>query len=96
MKKEEARLQEAEGKGKLGRGRDVHRSLLHFADTFRDLESDGILDTLNDVDVYCLHYVFLPRLDKPYLPASEETERLHTQLLEKTIRTNGDCILYRT
>ncbi len=44
--------------------RDVHRSLLHFADTFRDFESEGILDTLNDVDMYCLHHVFLPRLNK--------------------------------
>ena len=44
--------------------RDVHRAVLHFADTFCDLESDGILDTLNDVDMFCLHYVFLPRLNK--------------------------------
>lgn len=32
--------------------------------TFRDLESDGILDVLNDVDMFCLHYVSLPRLNK--------------------------------
>lgn len=44
--------------------RDVHHSLLHFADLFRDLESEEILDTLNDVDMYCLHYIFLPRLKK--------------------------------
>jgi hypothetical protein len=44
--------------------RDVHRSVLHFADTFRGLESDGVLDTLNDADMFSLHYVFLPRINK--------------------------------
>lgn len=44
--------------------RDVHRCLLHFADTFRELESTGLLDTLNEVDMFSLHYVFLPRINK--------------------------------
>ena len=44
--------------------RDVHRGVLHFADTFRGLESDGILDILNDADMFSLHYVFLPRINK--------------------------------
>ena len=38
--------------------RDVHRSLSHFSDIFHDLESDCILDLLNEVDVFCLHHIF--------------------------------------
>lgn len=44
--------------------RDVHRSVLHFAETFQGLESEGILDTLNDADMFSLHFVFLPRINK--------------------------------
>ena len=43
--------------------RDVHRSLSHFQDTFRDLES-GVLDLLNEVDMFSLHYIFLPMINK--------------------------------
>ena len=39
--------------------RDVHRAMCRFADIYHDLESDGILETLNDVDMFCLHYVIL-------------------------------------
>lgn len=44
--------------------RDVHRCVVHFADTFHALESESVLDTLNEVDVFSLHYVFLPRINK--------------------------------
>ena len=44
--------------------RDVHRGILHFSDTFRDLESSGILDTLND-------FIFLLRLNKCVLDFQE-------------------------
>ena len=45
--------------------RDVHRSVTsHFADTFRKLESENILDPLNEVDLYCLHYIYMPRICK--------------------------------
>ena len=44
--------------------RDVHRCVcVLFADTFRALETDGHLDCLNEVDLYCLHFVFLPRIN---------------------------------
>ena len=44
--------------------RDVHRCVgVVFADTFRELEADGNLDCLNEVDLYCLHFVFLPRIN---------------------------------
>ena len=35
-----------------------------FANTFRKLENDGLLDRLNEVDMICLHYCFLPRIQK--------------------------------
>ena len=44
--------------------RDVHRSITHFANLFRTLESDRTLDTLNEVDTFSLHYVFLPIISK--------------------------------
>ncbi len=45
--------------------RDVHRSVSStYANMFRSMEGDGILDPLNNVDLYCLHHIFLPRIDK--------------------------------
>ena len=45
--------------------RDVHRCIAStYADTFRNLESEDLLDPLNEVDFYCLHYIFLPRINK--------------------------------
>ncbi len=44
--------------------RDVHRSILLFADTFRQMETEGALDPLNEVDMFSLHYVFLPRISR--------------------------------
>ena len=38
-----------------------------FTDTFRALEADGHLDCLNEVDLYCLHFVFLPRINSALL-----------------------------
>ena len=35
--------------------RDVHRAIIHFQDTFRELESEEILDVLNDAD--CFAYI---------------------------------------
>ncbi len=45
--------------------RDVSQSVVQpFSTTFRSLESQEDLDPLNLVDIYCLHYVFLPRINK--------------------------------
>lgn len=45
--------------------RDVHRCVLKpFADQFRHLETIGLLDPLNEVDIYCLHLCYLPRIEK--------------------------------
>jgi len=45
--------------------RDVHRCVGSvFSEIFYSLESEGMLDSLNETDLYCLHFVFLPRLNK--------------------------------
>lgn len=45
--------------------RDVHRCVVSvYSEIFYSLESEGLLDPLNEVDLYCLHYIFLPRLNK--------------------------------
>ena len=45
--------------------RDVHRCIAStYADLFRSMESSGCLDPLNEVDLYCLHYVFQPRMNR--------------------------------
>ena len=44
--------------------RDVHRCVaVLFADLFREMEAEGILSCLNVVDLFCLHTVFLPRIN---------------------------------
>ena len=43
---------------------DVHRCVgVVFADTFRELEEEGKLDALNEIDLYCLHYVYKVRIN---------------------------------
>ena len=45
--------------------RDVHRCVLStFADTFRALESEEKVDPMNEVDLFRLHYVFLPGINR--------------------------------
>ena len=44
--------------------RDVYRSVaILFHDTFYALEQEGKLDPLNEIDLFCLHYVYLPRIN---------------------------------
>lgn len=44
--------------------RDVHRCIcVLYADLFREMEDDGKLSCLNEIDLYCLHAVFLPRIN---------------------------------
>ena len=44
--------------------RDVYRCVgVLYADTFRMLEEEGKLESLNEVDIFCLHYVFKPRIN---------------------------------
>ena len=45
--------------------RDVHRCVASlYANTFREMESLGYLDPVNEVDLYCLHYIYQPRINK--------------------------------
>ena len=45
--------------------KDLYRSVSSaYVSTFIGLESEGVLDALNDIDLFCLHYVFLPRINK--------------------------------
>ena len=44
--------------------RDVQRCVaVLFADIFRQMEAEGIVSCLNEIDVFCLHSVFLPRIN---------------------------------
>ena len=44
--------------------RYVHRCVaVLFADLFRGMEAEGILSCLNEVDLFCLHWVFVPRIN---------------------------------
>lgn len=31
---------------------------------FDEMEEDGILDPLNELHLFCLHYIYLPRINK--------------------------------
>ena len=43
----------------------MHRCVAStFSKVFRSLEGNDILDPLNEVDLYCLYDVFLPRINK--------------------------------
>ena len=45
--------------------RDVHRLVVRpFKNIFQYLEDENLLDPLNDVHLYCLHLIFLPRINQ--------------------------------
>ena len=47
--------------------REVHRSVIVlYSNLFRMMEEDEILDPLNEIDVYCLHLVFLPKINESF------------------------------
>ena len=41
---------------------DVYRCVL-YQDCFRKLEEEGCLDSLNETDLYCLHFIFIPKIN---------------------------------
>ena len=52
--------------------RDVYRCVaVIFHEVFYNLEEKGCLNTLNEVDLFCLHYVFLPRINQTLQEFSE-------------------------
>ena len=43
---------------------DVHKCVtVLFADTFHAMKEEGIFNCLNYVDIFCLHYTFVPRIN---------------------------------
>ena len=45
--------------------RDVYAGVLcFFAQLFNEMENNGILDPLNDLHLYCLHFIYLPRINR--------------------------------
>ena len=45
--------------------RDVYAGVLCFyAKLFDEMEKTGILDPLNELHLFCLHYIYLPRINK--------------------------------
>ena len=45
--------------------RDMYRCVCcHYYELFYSLEEEQVLNPLNETDLYCLHYVFLPRINK--------------------------------
>ena len=52
--------------------RDMYRCVSgHYYELFYTLEEQQLLNPLNDTDLYCLHYVFIPRISKHLLDFSE-------------------------
>lgn len=48
--------------------RTVNEQVINvFKQKFYNLENQGLLDPSNSTDLYCLHYIFLPRLNKALL-----------------------------
>jgi len=44
--------------------RDVYEAVsATYISVFNELENQNILDPLNDMDIFCLHYIFLPRIN---------------------------------
>ena len=78
--------------------RDIYSGVLAFyARIFESMEDDGILDILNDGHVYCLHYVYIPRINASLEefvsqmsnhPISSERNQSPLQMWEKGMLEN--------
>ena len=45
--------------------RDANEQILSvFREEFYQLERDGLLDPLNDTDLFCSHYAYMPKINK--------------------------------
>ena len=69
--------------------RCIYTSDVYFAAVFSSLQSNGVLDPLNIVDLFCLHLVFIPRINQSLIrfqdawnnhPLSTESNRTPLQL----------------
>ena len=67
---------------------DLYRSVISaYAETFHPLESEGILDPLNEVDMHCLHYIYIPRICKS-LKEFQESWNNHSLSTVQKLPTN--------
>ena len=59
--------------------RDVYRCVSsNYYELFYELEEQQLLDPLNETDMYCLHFIFLPRINK-HLKEFSESWNQHNQ-----------------
>lgn len=80
--------------------RDVTRCVSSsFIDTFNVLEAENVLDPGNEVDIFCLHYAFLPHINKclvdfcgswNYHPLSTEGNMSPLQLFVEGVGESGE------
>ena len=75
--------------------RDVNRCVCQqFSFTFKILEDNNRLDPLNEVDIYCLHYLFTPIINKCLLEFKESWNYHCMSRREKRPNTNFIQKLY--
>ena len=68
--------------------RDVYRCVaVLYHDLFRQLEDEELLDPFNEVDLYCLHYVFIPRINAT-LTSFQESWNNHSISTEHNLTPN--------
>lgn len=61
-----------------------------FKEEFYDLEREGILDPLNETDMFCLRYVYLPRINKRLTEFADA----HNNHVVSTERNNSPAQLF--
>ena len=68
--------------------RDVHRCVTGlFYTKFNELEDEGCLNSLNEIDIYCLHFVYIPRINSA-LKAFVESWNNHPISTERNYTPN--------
>ncbi len=78
---------------------EVKRTVVsHYQNIFYFMENERLLDPLNEIHLYCLHYVFLPRInaalqeltsDWNFHPLSSERNRSPQQLFHLGMMSGG-------
>ena len=68
--------------------RDVYRCVgVTYRDVFTQLEDEGCLDPLNETDLFCLHFVFLPRINS-MLRSFQESWNNHSLSTARSLTPN--------
>ena len=80
--------------------RDITRVSSTYIAVFTALEAESLLDAINEVDLFCLHYVFIPQINKSLSdfqggwnshPLSTEANRTPMQLYVEGLLASGEC-----